>query len=157
MEKSFYCVNEEETKKFGLRLGKFLKSGDFICLEGNIGAGKTTLVKAIAESMGFLAKDIVSPTFTIMNMHEGVINLYHFDLYRLTGSSELEMLGFYDYHNADGVVMVEWSNLFLQAMPDKRLTISLLATGEGRNISLKAQGARYEQICQEVASANISD
>lgn len=95
MEKSFYCVNEEETKKFGLRLGKFLKSGDFICLEGNIGAGKTTLVKAIAESMGFLAKDIVSPTFTIMNMYEGVINLYHFDLYRLTGSSELEMLAFY--------------------------------------------------------------
>lgn len=157
MEKSFYCTNEEQTRNFGLRLGKLLKSGDFICLEGNLGAGKTTLVKAIAQSMGFLAQDIVSPTFTIMNMHEGLLNLYHFDLYRLTDIAELEMIGFYDYHNADGVVVVEWSNLFVQAMPEKRLTISMLVTGQGRNISLKAQGARYEEICREATNADIGN
>ena len=135
MEKSFYFTNEQETRAFGLRLGKLLQSGDFICLEGNLGAGKTTLVKAIAESMGFLASDIVSPTFTIMNTYEGLLDLYHFDLYRLRDISELEMIGFYDYYDADGVVLVEWSNLFVQAMPAQKLTISLLVTGEGRNIT----------------------
>lgn len=157
MEKSFYCTNEQETRAFGLRLGKLLQSGDFICLEGNLGAGKTTLVKAIAESMGFLASDIVSPTFTIMNTYEGLLDLYHFDLYRLRDISELEMIGFYDYYDADGVVLVEWSNLFVQAMPEQKLTISLLVTGEGRNITLQAQGTRYEQLCQEVTSVNIGD
>lgn len=157
MEKSFYCANEEETRNFGFQLGKLLQRGDFICLEGNLGAGKTTLVKSIAEGMSFIPEDIVSPTFTIMNIYEGLVDLYHFDLYRLTDISELDMIGFYDYYSSDGVVIVEWSNLFLQAMPDECLTISLLVTGSGRNISLKALGKRYEQLCQEVRSANISD
>jgi tRNA threonylcarbamoyladenosine biosynthesis protein TsaE len=139
-------VSPEKTFRLGAQLGGLMKAGDIICLAGNLGAGKTVFVKGIAE--GLEAVDgVTSPTFTIMNVYEAGVPIYHFDLYRLEKAEELYDVGFYEYTGTDGVAVIEWPDKFPGQMPEERLWIDI-KSGDDANERLfcfKPCGERYRQ------------
>lgn len=113
-----------EMEKFGKTLGENLSGGEIICLNGNLGAGKTNLTKFIGEGMG-ISDYITSPTFALLNIYEGRINLYHFDAYRLEDDIDVEELGFDDYFYSDGVCVVEWPENIRRILPKETLEINI--------------------------------
>lgn len=108
--------NLTKTREFGINLAQTLQPNTVIALTGDLGAGKTTLSKAIAEGLG-VTETITSPTFTIVCEYEtGRLPLYHFDVYRVNDSEELFEIGFEDYMHKGGVCLIEWSNLLEDGM-----------------------------------------
>lgn len=128
--------SERQMKAFGLALGRAMKAADVLALTGDLGAGKTTLSKAIAEGMG-ISEAITSPTFTIVNEYEPEENLglFHFDVYRISDPSELDDIGFEEYlqyravgkvgHHPGYGVIIEWANLIPELMPDETLWLDI--------------------------------
>lgn len=141
----------KQTELFGQRLGRLLEKGDVVCLNGDLGAGKTTLSKSIGE--GLEVEDyITSPTFAIMNQYNGRIPLYHFDVYRLEGWHQLEDIGAEDYFYGNGVCLIEWAETIQEYLPKDRLEIRLsFGINEGeRAIMLRAFGSRFEKLLEEL-------
>lgn len=129
----------------GHALGKQLFPGAFLAFFGDLGAGKTTLTRALASSLGI--EGIASPTFTIVREHEGRLPLFHFDAYRLSDEDELFAIGFDDYFTRGGVIAMEWCENVPGALPAERLELHLSGSGtEPRSIRLAAKGAAYETI-----------
>jgi tRNA threonylcarbamoyladenosine biosynthesis protein TsaE len=120
----FYSSSEEETIKIGEELGKSLKPGTIIGLNGELGTGKTVFVKGIARGLN-TQEEPNSPTFVIMNKYEGRIPLYHFDLYRISSAEELEGIGYEDYFYGNGVTVVEWSDRVKEIFPDKTIKVEI--------------------------------
>lgn len=148
--KEIFLENEKFTEKIGREIGKRMFPGAVLCLNGDLGAGKTTMTKSIAKAMG-IEEDITSPTFNIVNEYtEGNLNLYHFDVYRIGCSEEMYDIGFEEYIDSEGVCIIEWSNLIEDILPEERLEILLTYEGEGRKISLCPMGVRYEKLVEEV-------
>lgn len=116
--------SEEETKEIGYRLGKRLKPGDIVCLYGEVGAGKTTMIKGIASAIGIDERDITSPSFTIIAEHYARIPLYHIDLYRLSYNEVCE-LGLYEYMNGDGITVIEWAERAEEEIPAERINVRI--------------------------------
>jgi len=143
-------MNSNETDQFAAKLAGFLRPGDVISLEGDLGAGKTTFTKGLARGLG-IKKIVNSPTFTIIKEYHGRMPLYHMDVYRVADSGE--DLGFDEYFDGDGVTVVEWAHLIETQLPVNRLTIYLYQEGhENRKIVFEPQGERYEQLCKEIFS-----
>ena len=143
--------NLEETKQFGIVLGKLLKSGDILCLNGDLGAGKTTLTKSIG--LGLDVDDyITSPTFTLINEYEGRIPLYHFDVYRLENAHELDDLGFDDYFYGYGVSIIEWAEKIENTLPKERTVINIKRgnNDKERILEIKGFGNRYNELIKEL-------
>ncbi|NMA49464.1 MAG: tRNA (adenosine(37)-N6)-threonylcarbamoyltransferase complex ATPase subunit type 1 TsaE [Tissierellia bacterium] len=142
----------QDTIKFGEKLGKLLIAGDIIFLNGDLGAGKTTLSKSIGEGLG-VQEYITSPTFTLINEYEGRLPLYHFDLYRLDSYEELEELGVEDYFYGNGVCLIEWAEKFSEDLPENRLEVWINRgkTDDERYIKLKEFGDRYKKLIEELA------
>ncbi|KPU26904.1 ATPase [Caloranaerobacter sp. TR13] len=141
----------EETYSFGYKLGKLLKSGDILCLNGDLGAGKTTLTQSIAK--GLDVKDYVtSPTFTLINEYEGRYPVYHFDVYRIDDIDEMYDLGFEEYIYSEGVTIIEWASIIEDILPLERLDITIKRGKEfnEREIIIEAKGKRYEEIVKEL-------
>ncbi len=108
----------EETRNFGIELGKNAMPGMVYTLIGDLGVGKTVLTQGIAEGLG-ITEAICSPTFTIIQEYEsGRIPFYHFDVYRIGCVEEMDEIGFDDYVYGDGVTMIEWANLIEEILPD---------------------------------------
>jgi tRNA threonylcarbamoyladenosine biosynthesis protein TsaE len=115
--------NEDDTRAFGVALGKAAKAGQVIGLIGDLGTGKTTLSRYIGEGMG-VTETINSPTFTIVKEYEsGRLPLYHFDVYRISDPEEFFNIGAEDYFNGNGVCIVEWADLVKSEMPEDTLYI----------------------------------
>ncbi|MTI71979.1 MAG: tRNA (adenosine(37)-N6)-threonylcarbamoyltransferase complex ATPase subunit type 1 TsaE [Firmicutes bacterium] len=142
---------ELETKKIGYKLGSILKSGDVVCLIGDLGAGKTTLTKSITKGLG-VDDYVTSPTFTLINEYEGKYPVYHFDVYRISDVDEMYDLGYDEYLFSEGVIIIEWANLIEEILPKERLTIKLKRTKdlEKREINIYGKGKRYEEIIKEL-------
>lgn len=144
--------NENQTKGFAKKLAAHLNSGITILLEGELGAGKTTFAKGVAEGLG-IDRIVKSPTYTLIREYkEGRLPLYHMDLYRLeeTGAEEL---GLDEYFELDGVCLVEWASFAPEEMPEQYLTITLKRNPEAENIrdlTLEAVGKEYEPIIEEL-------
>ena len=103
-------TSRADTEKFGILLGMAASPGDVICLDGDLGAGKTTLTQGIAKGLEVPEGCYVtSPSFAILHEYSGRIPLYHMDFYRLTGSAEIEDLGFEEYFYMSGLTVIEWS------------------------------------------------
>jgi tRNA threonylcarbamoyladenosine biosynthesis protein TsaE len=117
--------NESDTKRFGLELAEKLKPGDVIALIGDLGTGKTTLTKSIAEGLG-ITEMITSPTFTIVQeYHEGRLPLYHFDVYRIRELEEMYELGYEEYFFGRGVCIVEWADQIMELIPENSIIIRI--------------------------------
>jgi tRNA threonylcarbamoyladenosine biosynthesis protein TsaE len=119
-----YVLKEEDTIKLGEALGRLLEPGDIVALKGELGAGKTVLVKGIAKGLD-VKEDPNSPTFVIMNVYMGRVPLYHFDLYRVSAKEELEGIGYEDYFFSDGVTVVEWADRAEEIFPESTIEIEI--------------------------------
>ena len=115
--------NEEDTRVFGHQLAETLKADSVVALIGDLGTGKTTLTKYIAEGLG-VKETITSPTFTIVSeYHSGRLPLYHFDVYRIEDADDLFEIGAEEYFYAGGVSIVEWADQVAEILPDDTLCI----------------------------------
>ena len=115
---------EEGVRSLGHQLASFLCPGDVIAMSGDLGTGKTTLTKAIAEGLG-VTELVTSPTFTIVHEYQGRLPLYHFDVYRVHDPEELYELGYEEYFFGQGVSVVEWADLIPDLIPAQALTIAI--------------------------------
>ena len=143
-----FILNDEScTKRLGAALGRCLRAGDVVLLRGEMGAGKSVLTRAAARAMG-VCGPVPSPTFTILNIHEGAaLRLYHFDLYRLEGADALYEMGLEEYIPAeDGASFIEWPEMAEEAMPEDALTVTLTYEEDGlsRRAALAPAG-RFDQ------------
>ncbi len=116
----------EQTFQLGVGIGRILRAGDFVALEGELGAGKTLLVQGIAKGMGVPdAYAVVSPTFTLINEYPGeAAPLYHLDVYRLSGSADLLDAGFDETISRNGVTVVEWAEKVADFIPDAAICLA---------------------------------
>ncbi len=132
--------NLSATEKLGRLLGKSAVPGDVICLDGDLGAGKTTLSQAIARGLEVPANCYVtSPSFAILHEYEGRIPLYHMDFYRLQGVDEVLDLGFEEYFYLSGLTVIEWSKRASEILPEERLSLEILQdNGESRTVIIQA-------------------
>ncbi len=120
---TFVSSSTAETIALGEKCGELLTAGDVLVLTGDLGAGKTQFTKGIARGMGITA-DVTSPTFTIEMVYEGsVMPLYHFDLYRLNDSSQLDDIGLFDAMESDGPTVIEWGEQFADDIGDDRADV----------------------------------
>jgi len=139
----------DETYKIGELLGSLVKSGDIICLIGDLGTGKTHLTKGIAKGLA-IEDHITSPTFTIVNEYTGRLKLNHFDVYRVNDPDEIEAIGFDEYIFSDGVSIIEWANYIKELIPPNNLTITieknLEISDNLRKIKMEYTDKRYDYI-----------
>ena len=151
MEKTFILRTEEDTIGFGMAVGLHLTRGAFIAMYGGLGAGKTTMVRGIASSLGADQRDIMSPTFTIVREHALSVPLFHFDAYRLSGFDELYAIGFDEYLNRDGIIIMEWPENIQDALPAERLEIHIEGDGADPRIArIGSRGSKYELIIKNL-------
>ena len=154
-----YCVkmfstitkNPEATKQVGKNLGQNLFAGSIIALTGELGSGKTTLVQGIGE--GLMVKGLIkSPSFVIINEYDGLLPLYHFDLYRLNNAEEILSLGYEEYlYEKRGIVVIEWAKRIKDFLPEEYLEINLkIVNLSKRKISGQAHGVRYREVFKEM-------
>jgi tRNA threonylcarbamoyladenosine biosynthesis protein TsaE len=144
--------HQEATTAFGRRLGELLFPGAVIALIGTLGAGKTHLVRAIAEGLGAPGRAVSSPTFVLIQEYRGRLPIFHFDAYRLRGAAEFFDLGVHEYFEADGVCLVEWADKVEECLPAEHLRLTLTITGDdSRHAALEARGEPYGQIVQALA------
>ncbi len=150
----FVLRTPNETRAFGAALGRLLKAGDVIALVGDLGMGKTTFAQGVAQGMG-IADAVTSPTFTLVQEYGRKLPLFHFDPYRLEQPEALYDLGFEEYLERGGVVLVEWADKIGGLLPPERLTLTMReeqGAGETRRISVEANGGRYERLLAELAA-----
>ncbi len=115
-----------QTEALGRLLADLAQPGDIICLDGELGAGKTTLTQAIARGLAVPESSYVaSPSFAILHEHQGRIPLYHMDFYRLGDAVEIEEQGFAEYFYRDGLCVIEWAVVGEEMLPAKRLSLRL--------------------------------
>ena len=133
----------KETENIARAFAKTLKSGDVVCLNGDLGAGKTVFTAGLAKGLG-VSGPVSSPTFTIMNCYSGDIPLYHFDVYRISDSDEMYDTGFDEYISGDGVSVIEWAEVIEDILPGARydvtITKNLEIHDDYREISVEKRG-----------------
>ncbi|MDP1809075.1 MAG: tRNA (adenosine(37)-N6)-threonylcarbamoyltransferase complex ATPase subunit type 1 TsaE [Actinomycetota bacterium] len=145
--------SESETKHLAKSLAPHLQPGDIISLTGDLGAGKTRFVQGLAEGLG-IKEAVTSPTFIIIREYQGRLPLYHFDVYRLTSSSELAPLGHEEYFYGEGVTVIEWGDKIIEALPDDRLTIEMhraVESPDRRRLMITAGGPRSQKLLKGLA------
>ena len=118
-------ATREETLALGVKIGEQALPGTIICVDGDLGAGKTVLAQGIANGLG-ISEQVVSPTFTILQEYrDGRIPFYHFDVYRIEDPDEMYEVGFEDYFYGDGVCMIEWAELIRELLPEDHVHITI--------------------------------
>jgi tRNA threonylcarbamoyladenosine biosynthesis protein TsaE len=133
------------TEAFGRRLGALLFPGAIVALVGPLGAGKTQLVRAIAEGLGIAdSRSVNSPTFVLIQEYDARLPIYHFDAYRLRGPAEFAALGADEYLAGEGVCLIEWADRVASALPAEHLRIDVSVTSEtSRQLRIRASGERH--------------
>ena len=147
----FLSRSAEQTRRIGTRLGGLLHSSDLICLQGDLGAGKTTLVQGLAQGWGSLDA-VSSPTFVLVNEYRrpDACQLFHMDAYRLEFAPEAAELDL-DSMLARGALIVEWAERITSVLPNERLWINLeYRAEEQRQMSFRANGRRYDELLAEL-------
>jgi len=148
-------VTESAVSTFdlGRNLGDLLLPGDFIALIGELGAGKTQFVKGLALGLGIPSEEPVnSPSYTILNIYQGRIPLYHFDLYRLSDENEIAELGFDEYFTGTGASIVEWADRLGIHYPCDNLKVVFSVEGaDRRRLTFQATGCRSEELLRRLS------
>lgn len=138
-----------ETIELGKALAKRLAGGDVVALYGELGSGKTTLVKGLAAGLGATDPDRVrSPTFVLLNLYKGRLPVYHVDLYRVQNVERLHDIGYEEYASGDGVTVIEWAEKAEQLLPEKAIRVRLKMLGKkSREIRVEFPG-KNRNICR---------
>ena len=149
MEYKINSKSERDTIEFAENLEAEKFSGMVICLNGELGSGKTVFTKGFAAALG-IDKTITSPTFNIIKEYiNGEMPLYHMDIYRLEGN--IESTGILDYFDKEGVIIIEWANMIEDYLPEDRLDIYFKVVEENRRIlKVVPHGQKYEDLCEDV-------
>ena len=136
MSKSDQIISEyvsssvEETQNIGRRIAKNLKKGNIVAFLGNLGSGKTTLIKGLVNEINSTDIDSVSsPTFTYLNIYPGTVDVFHFDLYRIKNDEQFLSMGFDEYFEKEGICLIEWSEKITSILPPETTVIHLLEGG----------------------------
>jgi tRNA threonylcarbamoyladenosine biosynthesis protein TsaE len=151
-ERRAQSASASETRALGERLGWVLEPGDFVGLVGDLGAGKTELVRGIAEGLGVERSQVASPTFAIVYPYEGRLPLFHADLYRVADYDELYATGFVDLLGSGGAVVVEWIDRIWEAAPEDALIVTLQPSPsdpDRRMVHARAHGPRSAQLLRD--------
>jgi len=152
----FISRSPEQTRRLGARLGELLRGGEWLCLEGPLGAGKTCLTQGIAAGWG-VTGPVRSPTFTLVHEFHRPGDrqqLYHVDLYRITGLADAETLGLDDVWGSEHVCVIEWPERVEALLPAERLWIRITLLDETRRmLHFEAHGPRYDKLLVEFRRA----
>jgi tRNA threonylcarbamoyladenosine biosynthesis protein TsaE len=149
---TFAADDETETARLGAALAEVLPEGTVVALYGALGAGKTRLVQALAEALGIDRRQVVSPTFVLIQEYHGQKTVYHIDAYRLRGEDEFLALGPDEYFESPGLVLVEWADRVPGCLPRERVDIRVEITGPGRRqFDITARGEKYESAIADLA------
>jgi tRNA threonylcarbamoyladenosine biosynthesis protein TsaE len=144
--------DDENMQLLGTSLARVLDKGDVVYLIGELGAGKTTLVRGVARGLGYQGR-VTSPTFTIMNIYDTVPKIYHFDFYRLE-EGDFNDLGLEDYLEKEGIAFIEWPQTSSKALPDEALIIKIDLVDDDydreRKVSISGQGLVYANKLEEL-------
>ncbi len=149
MKYTFVSNNKDETRSFGAFLAPFFKPGDVVLLEGDLGAGKTTLVGGVSKAL-HISDEVISPTFNIMKCYfKGDIPLYHIDAYRLENQN-IE-LGLDEYIEGNGVCFIEWPQYIAPLIPDEHLSIKLSNIDlNRREITIESNSPHFDMMVKKV-------
>lgn len=149
MEYKYMSLSESDTIELAENIEGEKFPGMVICLNGELGSGKTVFTKSFANSLG-ITEPVTSPTFNIIKEYQdGELPLYHMDVYRVEGN--VKDLNLDEYFYGNGVTIVEWGEMIEEYLPEERLDIIIKVTGEDkRTIILKPYGKKYEDICEAV-------
>ena len=140
-----------ETESFGYAIGQLLRGGQVLALIGELGAGKTALVRGIAAGLGVPADSVTSPTFVLVHEYQGRLPIIHIDLYRLQGPEEVESIGLSDYLTDSVAIAIEWADRFPQLLPEDRLEVRLAhRTRTTRKALLEARGSRSRSLLTRI-------
>lgn len=146
---TLFSDSPEATEFIGQELAKYLRSGDILTLDGDLGAGKTALTRGIARGLG-LTSHVSSPTFTIVMEHpaekDGQLSLFHFDVYRLVNGDDFLDSGLDEYFDQKGVSVLEWGKLVADVLPEDILRISMQGTDEVRTIEIVFPEVRRTEL-----------
>jgi tRNA threonylcarbamoyladenosine biosynthesis protein TsaE len=149
MDYKYVSRSEEDTLELAENIESEKFPGMVICLNGELGSGKTVFVKGFAKALG-ISDTVTSPTFNLVKEYtSGEMNLYHMDVYRLEdGNREF---GLNDYLNQDAVVIIEWPEMIEDQLPEERLDVTFKVTGENtRTLVFEPHGEKYEDLCNSV-------
>lgn len=139
--KTVISASEEETRRCGFELGKQLPPNSILCFFGDLGAGKTTFIKGVAAAVAECPpEEVNSPTYVYLNIYQGKVSVYHFDLYRLRDVDEFLGMGFDEYLFAAGVCCLEWSERIESILPPNCIRITITNRGnQSREISISKE------------------
>jgi tRNA threonylcarbamoyladenosine biosynthesis protein TsaE len=145
----------QSTEDFGRQLASRLFRGSVVALIGELGAGKTLLVRSIASALGVTDDRLVtSPTFVLVQEYMGRWPVFHFDAYRLRSPAEFFELGIEEYYDAGGVCLIEWADRVQPCLPGEYLRVTLEVLDQtSRRVTLQGLGARYAELAATLASA----
>lgn len=140
--------SREQTLEVGRLIGAILERGDIVALIGELGSGKTCLTQGMAKGLGVEENvPVVSPTFTLINEYPGKIPLIHFDVYRLSGPRDLEDMGYEEYFEGGGIIVIEWAEKIRDILPAKTLFISMRYIDENtREMILEGPGEKIRKL-----------
>jgi len=149
---SFITDSAKQTVDFGETVAKLLKPNTTVALCGQLGCGKTTLVKGIAAGLGIKASLVMSPSFVLIREYKGGrLPLFHSDLYRLKDSKQVFELGVEDYFRQNGILVIEWADKAAEFLPAEYLCIDIFfLTKNKRRFKLKAYGKRYQSLIERL-------
>jgi len=139
------------TRALGERLGRLLEPGDVVALEGDLGAGKTQLVRGACHGAGVPDEEVSSPTFAIVATYRGRLPVFHADLYRIADEDELYATGFDDLVGGGGAMLVEWADRVKGALPAERLTLRLAHDDRApdvRHVTVVGEGERHAALAR---------
>ncbi len=148
MEAKIILNNEEDTKKLAKKFAKSKFKNMIVCLDGDLGSGKTFFSKSFAKEIG-INEAVTSPTFTIIKEYEGKTPFYHIDVYRLNG--DVEGIGLEEYFDKGGIVFIEWSSMIKNFLPKERIEIDIKRISETkRELTITSYGDKYDRLLGEV-------
>jgi len=149
---TFTAADETDTARLGVALAQVLPDGAVVALYGTLGAGKTRLVQAMAEALGVDRRQVVSPTFVLIQEYHGRKSIYHIDAYRLRDEDEFLALGPDEYFESDGLVLIEWADRVPGCLPRERVEVHIELTGENqRQFDITAIGEKYASIIADLS------
>jgi tRNA threonylcarbamoyladenosine biosynthesis protein TsaE len=146
-------ISESQTNETALQIARLLSVGDVVALIGDLGAGKTRFVQAVAAALGVPRDEVNSPTFTLIQEYEGQILIRHCDTYRLRNAEEFADLGLDELFATDGIALVEWADRVEEYLPRDRLEVRItIDSPTSRTFELAAKGHRSRQILLQLSS-----